>query len=109
MPSSDMVLLVKTEEATTAEGAESDMSFLNGVHVRSKLVPVEEETEENGKAQAREEVQIEVDGKQVTVQTANLQGWWGQQIPFNEIVRSGALVKRSDGNYGEGGGFTMGK
>ncbi|KAK7057565.1 glycoside hydrolase family 18 protein [Favolaschia claudopus] len=39
---------------------------------------------------------------------ANLQSWWGQQIPFSNIVSSGALVKKSDGSYGEGGGFTMG-
>ncbi|EJD51005.1 glycoside hydrolase [Auricularia subglabra TFB-10046 SS5] len=38
---------------------------------------------------------------------ANLQGWYGQQIPFSEIVQSGALVKKSDGTYGQGGGFTM--
>ncbi|KAJ7350519.1 glycoside hydrolase [Mycena albidolilacea] len=39
---------------------------------------------------------------------ANLQSWWGQQIPFSSIVSSGALVKQADGTYGEGGGFTMG-
>ncbi|KAJ7668685.1 glycoside hydrolase family 18 protein [Mycena polygramma] len=40
--------------------------------------------------------------------TANLQSWWGQQIPFSSLVSSGALVKSSSGTYGEGGGFTMG-
>ncbi|KAF7296011.1 Glycoside hydrolase family 18 protein [Mycena kentingensis (nom. inval.)] len=39
---------------------------------------------------------------------ANLQSWWGQQIPFGELVAAGALVKKSDGSYGEGGGFKMG-
>ncbi|KAJ7496882.1 glycoside hydrolase [Mycena latifolia] len=39
---------------------------------------------------------------------ANLQSWWGQQIPFSSIVSSGALVKQANGTYGEGGGFTMG-
>ncbi|KAJ6593441.1 glycoside hydrolase family 18 protein [Mycena capillaripes] len=39
---------------------------------------------------------------------ANLQSWWGQQIPFSSIVSSGALVKSAAGTYGEGGGFTMG-
>ncbi|KAJ7169103.1 glycoside hydrolase [Mycena crocata] len=39
---------------------------------------------------------------------ANLQSWWGQQIPFSSIVSSGALVKKANGTYGEGGGFTMG-
>ncbi|THU97586.1 glycoside hydrolase family 18 protein [Dendrothele bispora CBS 962.96] len=37
---------------------------------------------------------------------ADLRGWYGQQIPFSEIVRSGALVKNSDGNYVQSGGFT---
>ncbi|KAF7362246.1 Glycoside hydrolase family 18 protein [Mycena venus] len=30
------------------------------------------------------------------------------KFPFSSIVSSGALVKQSDGTYGEGGGFTMG-
>ncbi|KAF9074347.1 glycoside hydrolase family 18 protein [Rhodocollybia butyracea] len=41
-------------------------------------------------------------------ETANLQSWYGQQIPFGSIVASGALVKNSDGTYGGGGGFTEG-
>ncbi|KAJ7772103.1 glycoside hydrolase family 18 protein [Mycena maculata] len=40
--------------------------------------------------------------------TANLQSWWGQEIPFSSIVESGALVKTSSGTYEGGGGFTMG-
>ncbi|KAF5329825.1 hypothetical protein D9619_009058 [Psilocybe cf. subviscida] len=33
--------------------------------------------------------------------------WWGKQIPFKNIVQSGALVKRFDGNYGQGAGYTL--
>ncbi|KAF7297934.1 Glycoside hydrolase family 18 protein [Mycena chlorophos] len=40
--------------------------------------------------------------------TANLQSWYGQQIPFSSIVSSGALVKQSNGTYAQGGGFTEG-
>ncbi|KAJ7503009.1 glycoside hydrolase family 18 protein [Mycena galericulata] len=40
--------------------------------------------------------------------TANLQSWYGQEIPFSSIVASGALVKTSAGTYEGGGGFTMG-
>lgn len=40
--------------------------------------------------------------------TANLTGWYGQQIPFSSIVSSGALVKNSNGSYSQGGGFTEG-
>ncbi|KAJ7287158.1 glycoside hydrolase [Mycena rebaudengoi] len=43
-----------------------------------------------------------------TEATANLTGWWGQQIPFSSLLASGALVKKADGTFGEGGGFTMG-
>ncbi|KAJ6589902.1 glycoside hydrolase family 18 protein [Mycena vulgaris] len=43
-----------------------------------------------------------------TAAAANLQSWWGQQIPFSSIVSSGALVKQANGSYAEGGGFTMG-
>ena len=28
---------------------------------------------------------------------ANLQSWWGQQIPFSSLVASGALVKNANG------------
>ena len=39
---------------------------------------------------------------------ATLTGYWGKQIAFKDIVAAGALVKKSDGNYGQAGGFTMG-
>ncbi|KAJ3568688.1 hypothetical protein NP233_g5552 [Leucocoprinus birnbaumii] len=91
MPSSDMVLLAKPEDATGAKPVE----FVNGAHVRSKLTLNADAR--NAKAAAEGEVTIQ----------ANLQSWYGQQIPFNEIVKSGALVKKSDGTYGQGGGFTM--
>ncbi|KAF8178643.1 glycoside hydrolase family 18 protein [Mycena galopus ATCC 62051] len=47
-------------------------------------------------------------GPDGTVAQANLQSWYGQQIPFSSLVSSGALVKNSDGTYSEGGGFTEG-
>ncbi|KAJ7099549.1 glycoside hydrolase family 18 protein [Mycena belliarum] len=49
-----------------------------------------------------------VPASKVGTTAANLQSWWGQQIPFSSIVSSGALVKQADGSYAEGGGFTMG-
>lgn len=79
MPSPEMVLLQQNKDAEVEGG----MNFLNGAHARPKQPEVRA--------------------------NANLTSWWGQQIPFSEIVKSGALVKKSDGNYGEGGGFTMGK
>ncbi|PFH50384.1 glycoside hydrolase family 18 protein [Amanita thiersii Skay4041] len=82
LPSSEMVLLQR-EQSTDLEG-DKKMHFLNGAHARSK---------EAVKDQAA---------------AANLQSWWGQQIPFKSIVTAGALAKGSDGSYREGGGFTMG-
>ncbi|KIY68919.1 glycoside hydrolase family 18 protein [Cylindrobasidium torrendii FP15055 ss-10] len=37
---------------------------------------------------------------------ANLQSWYGQQIPFGKIVESGALFKQADGTYNSTNGFT---
>ncbi|KAF7297935.1 Glycoside hydrolase family 18 protein [Mycena chlorophos] len=39
--------------------------------------------------------------------TANLSKWWGQAIPFNSLVASGALVKNSSGSYVAGPGYTL--
>lgn len=84
LPSSDMVLLQQSK-VTSAAGT-SDLHFLNGAHPRTK----EYHTDATAAA------------------TADLRSWYGQQIPFSEIVKSGALVKAPNGTYGEGGGFTMG-
>ncbi|KAF5376668.1 hypothetical protein D9615_007899 [Tricholomella constricta] len=116
LPSSDMLLLQQTELPSVTEStvdgpvefpptdsqptpesddsdeakpellaseSERDIHFLNGSHARSKEV-------------------------NAVAANANLTSWWGQQIPFSAIVKSGALVKGSDGNYRQGGGFTMG-
>jgi chitinase len=40
--------------------------------------------------------------------TADLQSWYGQEIPFSSIVASGALVELPGGTFGGGGGFTEG-
>ncbi|KAF8900154.1 glycoside hydrolase family 18 protein [Gymnopilus junonius] len=38
----------------------------------------------------------------------DLSALWGQQISFSQLVRSGALVKKSDGTYIGANGYTMG-
>lgn len=38
----------------------------------------------------------------------NLNSWFGQQIPFNSLVASGALVKNSAGTYVAANGYTRG-
>ncbi|KAE9391168.1 glycoside hydrolase [Gymnopus androsaceus JB14] len=47
-------------------------------------------------------------GKKAADATANLQSWFGQEIPFSSIVASGALVGLAGGTFGGGGGFTEG-
>ncbi|KAF8658413.1 hypothetical protein AX16_001965 [Volvariella volvacea WC 439] len=82
MPSSDMLILEQTQDA----GNETGLNFLNGAHPRGKEAPIEE----------------------ANFAAANLTSWWGQQIPFKTLVKSGALMRKPDGTYGQGGGFTMG-
>lgn len=79
LPSSDMMLLESAENSTDV----SKQNFLNGAHARNTQVHT------------------------TAANAANLQSWYGQQIPFSSIVSSGALVKQS-GNYTGAGGFTMG-
>ncbi|KAG6820584.1 hypothetical protein H0H93_014811 [Arthromyces matolae] len=98
LPSSSMLLLddsevgpkdsaIDTDEPSNGdhEVASSERRFVNGSHAR----------DENNESK-------------VAPASTSLSSWWGQQIPFNSIVKSGALVKKSDGTYGQGGGFTMG-
>jgi chitinase len=40
--------------------------------------------------------------------TGDLSSYMGQQIPFNELLRLGALTKKSDGTYGQANGYTEG-
>lgn len=84
MPTDDMVLL-QAETNPVQNEVDATISFLNGAHSRIKEAPI------------------------APAATANLQAQWGRQIAFGDVVKSGALIKRSDGNYGESGGFTMGE
>lgn len=81
MPSEDMLLLQEVNSPADA----SKREFLNGAHVRPK----------------EQKDSVEASG--------DLSSWFGQQIPFNSLLASGALVKKSDGTYGQGAGYTMGK
>lgn len=42
------------------------------------------------------------------ISSKSLSAWRGLQTPFKNIVKSGALVKRFDSNYGQGDGYTLG-
>ncbi|KAJ8483486.1 hypothetical protein ONZ45_g14588 [Pleurotus djamor] len=79
LPSEDMLLLHQNDEPADSP----KRHFLNGAHARPQETKVVAEA--NG----------------------DLSGWFGQQIPFNSILASGALVKKSDGTYGQGAGYTM--
>jgi chitinase len=76
-------------EAAVGEDGKPTKTFLNGRHVKD-LADVEPAGEVS-----------------VTAASADLSSYWGKQIAFRDIVKAGALVKKSDGNYGQAGGFTM--
>lgn len=71
-------------EDTPSSDDNSQRQFLNGAHARMK----------------DQKVTIEANG--------DLSQWLNSQIAFNSLVASGALVKKSDGTYGAGAGYTMG-
>lgn len=100
MPSEDMVLLHKIEEQGD-NGKASVVSFLNGAHANNTVdgePPKPTLLNEAARGPLHEPVKA----------LATLTGYWGKQIAFKDIVAAGALMKKSDGNYGQAGGFTMG-
>lgn len=38
----------------------------------------------------------------------DLSSFWGSQVAFNQLLSSGAMVKKADGTYGGGAGYTFG-
>ena len=53
---------------------------------------------------------VKADTKDAVVAEANsgdLSKWYGQQIPFNSLLASGALKKNTDGTYTGDNGYTM--
>ncbi|KAI0694388.1 glycoside hydrolase family 18 protein [Cerioporus squamosus] len=68
-----------------AEGEEGEPNALKGAHERTKEAP-----------------------KEVKAQAAgDLSSYFGQQIPFNQIVALGAIKKTSSGTYEGANGYTM--
>lgn len=65
---------------------EGGPNFLNGNHARSRVTPTTD----------------------VAAAAGDLSSWWGQQIPFNQLLAFGALVKNSDGTYSQANGYTEG-
>jgi len=94
MPASKLLLGIATygyvskSKATKLSGSfapsPDDRSFPPGAHPRNKGV------ENFG----------------IVPDVGDLSGMWGQQIAFHQLVRSGALQKKVDGNYGGANGFT---
>ncbi|KAJ6497662.1 glycoside hydrolase family 18 protein [Mycena sanguinolenta] len=82
----------KDDTAQTSESVSESSGPVRGANKRPAQIPV-----------PKPEVGPGSDAAQ-----ANLQSWWGQQIPFSSLVSSGALVKNSDGTYSGAGGFTEG-
>ena len=69
-----------------AEGEEGEPNALMGAHERAKAAPKDVEAQAAG----------------------DLSSYFGQQIPFNQIVALGALKKTSSGTYEGANGYTMG-
>ena len=83
IPTNEMMLLHKSEGKN--DFGELSTTFLNAAHPKPSQIDNE-----------------------IKMSAASLTSYWGQQIAFKDIVKSGALVKKSDGNYGAANGFTMG-
>jgi chitinase len=106
LPAETHLILAKTEG-----NSDEELEFLNGAHPRTKDGALAQSAATEGAtpaAPSEEGSSESVSAKGEVSATANLQQWWGQQIPFKTIVGSGALAKKSDGTYGGAGGFTMG-
>ncbi|KIM37878.1 glycoside hydrolase family 18 protein [Hebeloma cylindrosporum] len=103
MPSQEMVLLHKIEEKDD-NGKASIVAFLNGAHANDTIDGEPPKPEPVHEAARTAGGPLDEPVKAL----ATLTGYWGKQIAFKDIVASGALVKKSDGNYGQAGGFTMG-
>jgi chitinase len=103
MPSEDVVLLHKIEEQGD-NGNASIVFFLNGAHANNTVddEPPRPTLLNEAARTARGPLDEPVKA------LATLTGYWGKQITFKDIVAAGALVKKSDGDYGQAGGFTMG-
>jgi chitinase len=48
-----------------------------------------------------EDIEVEATG------SGDLSKWYGQQIPFNSLLTSGALKKNSNGTYSGASGYNM--
>ena len=70
----------------------------------------DEEEEERGEPNALHGAHARSKEHKVVSEAAagDLSAYFGQQIPFNQLVALGALKKNSDGTYGEANGYTMG-
>jgi chitinase len=79
----DEVIAVQNDHVAPAE--HPDAVFLDGAHPR-----------------------VRDDGDGVVHAEATLNGWLGQQIPFNRLVAAGVLARNGDG-YVAAGGFRRGK
>ncbi|KAJ7169102.1 glycoside hydrolase superfamily [Mycena crocata] len=100
--SSTEVELVEVESTAVAVSEVDDVPAheINGPIRGSNKEQVPAQPSELSESEATElesDVSIEA--------TPNLSKYWGQAIPFNTLLSSGALVKKADGTYGAGTGF----
>ncbi|KAJ7188716.1 glycoside hydrolase family 18 protein [Mycena filopes] len=84
--------------ANTIRGANKASANVDPPALESFLDPL------SGSLVSSEDLEL-TDGPDVAANAANLSKWWGQSIPFNSLLASGALVKHADGTYGAGTGY----
>ncbi|KAJ7668686.1 glycoside hydrolase family 18 protein [Mycena polygramma] len=87
---------VEDSDRFDAPSYETD-NTIRGANRRPAGIPSESDPSDSGSLPVLE--------SDVSTASANLSKWWGQQISFNSLVSSGALVKNSAGTYEAGGGF----
>ncbi|KIM81786.1 glycoside hydrolase family 18 protein [Piloderma croceum F 1598] len=91
---------VSKSSKTTLSGGYKDAAEIK------TTVTQDETTKTSNEAHPRVKANIE----KVVVEEAelgDLSKWYGQQIPFNSLLASGALKKNSDGTYSGDNGYTM--
>jgi chitinase len=83
---------------------------LSGSYVIPELTVAEAETTTTTKTANGAHPRVKADTKDAMVAEADsgdLSKWYGQQIPFNSLLASGALMKKADGTYTGDNGYTM--
>ncbi|KAL1674520.1 glycoside hydrolase superfamily [Schizophyllum commune] len=84
-----------------SEGSTDGPLYAPHPHAKATPANSDESAKQAGNGATKEAAKTPITVK------ADLSSYWGQQVAFSTLFSAGALTKKSDGNYGEAGGFTM--